>query len=107
MDLVGRGGDESEVWNLILHCVRVIFSELHDVRAVWRGPFPVGKIGSILWTYLQAHEKIQRFFQDVFLVDPSLSHILNLHLQDNVVMESRFNDTVTSVEAMRDKMADM
>ena len=70
--------------------MRAIFRELHIARVAGRGPFPNGKAGPIVWACLQAQIRMNEFLENGFAADPKLSHILNIHLQDNAVMKSTF-----------------
>ena len=90
-DLTGRGGESNDTWGLISHCVRAIFRELHNCRVTGRGPFPSGKSGPIVWACLQSHLRMREFVDNGFSADAKLSHILNIHLQDNAVMKTTFN----------------
>jgi hypothetical protein len=57
-----------------------------------------GKASSILWGTLQAHRVMREMLLDGFSGFPKLSHVLNLHLQDNTVPRSKF-------EALEEKVA--
>mmetsp|Transcript_3766 Transcript_3766/g.5135 ORF Transcript_3766/g.5135 Transcript_3766/m.5135 type:complete len:277 (+) Transcript_3766:1972-2802(+) len=96
-DLMGRAGDvdeatEAAIWKLISHCIRTIFKELHVCRLPGRGPFlsQDHRAGCVLWGCLQAHLRMQTFVSQGFSADSKLSHVLNLHLQDNAVMQGEF-----------------
>ena len=100
-DLVGQGADSKDAWKLLSHCIRTVFKELHKARMAGRGPFIGDKCGAIVWGQMQAHKRMNEFTDNGFSADPTLSHILNLHLQDNAVMQSSFSklkDKVTNLE---------
>jgi hypothetical protein len=85
------GTSEKECWGLISHCVRTVFSVLGMARSPGHGPHLEGtKAPSILWGTLQAHRVMREMLLDGFSGFPKLSHVLNLHLQDNTVPRSRF-----------------
>jgi hypothetical protein len=88
-DLVGRGGDPHDTWKLISQSVQAIFAELHTGRISGRGPFlPGERPAGIAWGCLQAYKRMKEFTKHKFSADTRISHILNLHLQDNDVMKS-------------------
>ena len=88
LQLVGRGGNPEEVWKLLCQSVRAVFRALHVKRAPGRGPFIPGEEAACrLWGCLQAYKRMQEFKKNLFAADPELSHILNMHLQDNAVMK--------------------
>ena len=98
-DLVGRGSEEVQAWQLISHCVRAIFSELHQARLPGRGPYhPTEKASSVVWGCLQGILKMREFMNKGFTSHPFLSHILNMHLRDNVVSRLLHNDLVKKVK---------
>jgi hypothetical protein len=85
------GTSDKECWGLVSHCVRTIFSVLGTARSPGLGPYPEGtKATSILWGTLQAHRVMRDMLLDGFAGYPKLSHVLNLHLQDNMVPRSKF-----------------
>jgi hypothetical protein len=92
-DLVGRGGSKEDCWRLISHCVRAIFSDLHAARIAGRGPFMTSdrQLG-VVWGCLQAHRVMSEYVDADFASHPRCSHILNLHLQDNALMKTEFNE---------------
>jgi hypothetical protein len=90
-DLTNRGADTKDAWQLISHGVRTIFADLHQARVSGRGPFPPGeKSTSIVWGALRGLGKMREFSEARFSAHPRLSHILNLHLQNNAVMKVHF-----------------
>jgi hypothetical protein len=87
------GTSDKECWGLISHCVRTIFSVLGTARSPGSGTFAEGaKASSILWGTLQAHRVMRDLISDNFAGHPKLSHVLNLHLQDNMVPKSQFEE---------------
>ena len=91
-DLEGRGGGRENVWRLISHCIRTIWRELHKSRVAGRSPNTQNHPGWIIWAMLRAHKRMNEFVENGFSADPKLSHILNLHLQNNAVMKTSFLD---------------
>jgi hypothetical protein len=90
--LTGRGNkgdDEQETIQHMSHAIRTICEMLHAARAPGRGPFRPGEKGvKIVWGTLQALVVMQELRMANFSAHPALSHILNLHLQDNAVTKS-------------------
>jgi hypothetical protein len=69
--------------------VRAIFAELHVAWIAGRGPFLASeRPAGIAWGCLQAFKRMKDFTKHKFSADLKISHILNLHLQDNAVMRS-------------------
>jgi hypothetical protein len=88
-DLVGRGGNPEDTWKLISQSIRAIFAKLHAARIAGRGIFiPGERPAGIAWGCLQAYKHMKVFTKHKFSADLKISHILNLHLQDNAVMRS-------------------
>jgi len=57
----------------------------------------------VLWGSLQAHIRMQQFTSQGLSANSKLSHVLNLHLQDNAVMQPEFTklkEKVTEVEKL-------
>jgi hypothetical protein len=85
-DLLGQGGSEKECWEYVCHCVREIFSCLHEARLPGRGFLTVDERPvAILWGSLQAHKKMEELTKKQFSAHPLLSHVLNLHLRQHSV----------------------
>jgi hypothetical protein len=85
---------EKEAWALISHCVRVVFKLLRDARSSgsrWTPEAPDGDV-QLIWAQLQCHRVMNDLRGTGFGAHPALSHVLNLHLQDNVVSRSRFEE---------------
>jgi hypothetical protein len=83
---------EKEAWALIAHCVRVIFKLLRDARSSglrWTPEAPEGDV-QLVWAQLQCHRAMAGLQGVGFSAHPALSHVLNLHLQDNVASRSKF-----------------
>jgi ubiquinone biosynthesis protein UbiJ len=66
------------------------------------------KGGRIFWGTLQALTVMRKLREANFLAHPALSHILNLHLQDNlvskadmVVMEKKLKTVLDEVKALK------
>jgi hypothetical protein len=82
---------EKEAWSLISHCVRVIFKLLRDARASGARWTVETRDAQLVWAQFQCHrlmEELRLLAQ--FSSHPALSHVLNLHLQDNVVSRSKY-----------------
>jgi hypothetical protein len=85
-DLLGQGGSEKECWEYVCHCVREIFSALHEARLPGRGLLTADERPvSVLWGALQAHKKMDELTKKQFSAHPLLSHVLNLHLRQHSV----------------------
>jgi hypothetical protein len=95
-DLTGRGGSKEHSWKLISHCVRAIFSDLHDARIAGRGIYNKGAEtrAGLVWGSLQGLKRMREYLAVGFSAHPKLSHILNLHLQDNALMKHVFETYV-------------
>jgi hypothetical protein len=109
-DLVNRGGSTKEAWAYVSHCVRAVFALLYKARAPGRGPFldDSRKHAGMVWGALQCHRVCRELLEANFAGHPTLSHILNLHLRDNAVMNSsmaevtkRIEDLDTLIKAVR------
>jgi hypothetical protein len=82
---------------------------LHASRAPGRGPFGQGEMGTkLFWGTLQALGVMRELRSANFSAHPALSHILNLHLQDNAVtkaemhaMEKRLKTTSDDLKALK------
>jgi hypothetical protein len=99
------GTSEKECWGLISHCVRTVFSELGMARSPGNGPHLEGtKAPSILWGTLQAHRVMRDILSGGFSGYPKLSHVLNLHLQDNTVPRSMFEALQDDVKKANEKI---
>ena len=100
LQLVGRGGNPEEVWRLLCQSVRAVFRALHVKRSSGRGPFVPGEEAACrLWGCLQAYKRMLEFKDNLFAADPELSHILNIHLQDNAVMKKDLEKINKQIEA--------
>jgi hypothetical protein len=100
-DFTGRGGSRDHSGMLILHCVRAIFSDLHDARIAGRGGVYArgpAAVAAIVWGLLQGLKKMREYQRLSFSAHPRLSHIINLHLQDNALMKHVFYEHVQDVE---------
>jgi hypothetical protein len=101
-DLLNRGGTGKECWQLISHCVRAIFSDLHEARSPGRGPFgPGDREAGATWGFLQAHRKMKAFRIRGFSASPTLSHILNIHLRDHAITAAKFEVLMKEVATVR------
>jgi hypothetical protein len=91
-DMGNKGGDEQETIQHMSHAIRTICEMLHAARAPGRGPFRPGEKGvKICWGALQALQALgvmRELRMANFSAHPALSHIPNLHLQDNAVTKS-------------------
>jgi hypothetical protein len=83
---------EKEAWSLIAHCVRVVFKLLRDARSSGSRWTPEAGDGDVqlVWAQLQCHRVMHELRAAGFSAHPALSHVLNLHLQDNVASRSKF-----------------
>ena len=81
---------EKEAWALLSHCVRVVFKLLRDARASGARWTPGTSDEQLVWAQMQCHRVMDDIRSIGFGAHPALSHVLNLHLQDNVVSRSRF-----------------
>jgi hypothetical protein len=81
---------EKEAWALISHCVRVVFKLLRDARSSGARWTPGTSDEQLVWAQLQCHRVMAELRAVGFGAHPALSHVLNLHLQDNVVSRSKF-----------------
>jgi hypothetical protein len=89
--LVARGGTKEACWGLICHRVRAIFWDLHKARIAGRGSFlGSDRASGIMWGSLQAHRLMQEYLMSDFSAHPKCSHILNIHLHDNVLMKADY-----------------
>jgi hypothetical protein len=102
LELLKRGGSETECWGLISHCVRAVFEDLHEARMPGRGPHmtPADRAASSAWGCFQAQLKMQEFEKMGFGAHPTLSYILNIHLRDHTVSRATFDLLVTRLEAV-------
>ena len=50
-----------------------------------------------MWAYLQAHLRMREILESDFSADSKLSPILNIHLQDNTVMNTSFQSLFDKV----------
>ena len=91
---------EKEAWSLISHCVRVIFKLLRDARAGGARWTPETRDVQLVWAQIQCHRVMSKLRLAQFSAHPALSHVLNLHLQDNVVSRSKY-------EAMEKRMLEI
>jgi hypothetical protein len=66
------------------------FSVIGTARSPGRGRHPNGSKATIIWGTLQAHSVMRDMLSDGLAAYPKLSHVLKLHLQDNMVPKSRF-----------------
>jgi hypothetical protein len=81
---------EKEAWSLVLHCVRVIFKLLRDARASGTRYTMETRDVQLVWAQFQCHRLMEELRLAQFSAHPALSHVLNLHLQDNVVSWSKY-----------------
>ena len=81
---------EKEAWSLISHCVRVIFKLLRDARASGARWTEATRDAQLVWAQFQCHRVMEELRLAQFSSHPALSHVLNLHLQDNVVSRSKY-----------------
>jgi hypothetical protein len=108
-DRANKGDDEAETLQHMSHAVRTICEMLHAARAPGRGPYPPGEKGArIFWGTLQALTVMRKLREANFSSHPALSHILNLHLQDNSVskadmagMEKKLKAVLDEVKALK------
>ncbi|KAI2492591.1 hypothetical protein MHU86_21975 [Fragilaria crotonensis] len=102
LELLKRGGSETECWGLISHCVRAVFEDLHEARMPGRGPHmtTADRAASSAWGCFQAQLKMQEFEKMGFGAHPTLSYILNIHLRDHTVSRATFDRLVTRLEAV-------
>jgi hypothetical protein len=108
-DRANKGDDEGETLQHMSHAVRTICEMLHAAHAPGRGPYPPGEKGArIFWGTLQALTVMRKLREANFSAHPALSHILNLHLQDNavskadmVVMENKLKAVLEEVKALK------
>jgi hypothetical protein len=108
-DRGNKGDDEQETIQHMAHAIRTICEMLHAARAPGRGPFRPGEKGvKIFWGTLQALGVMRELRMAKFSAHPALSHILNLHLQDNALtksemtsMERRLKSVIEEVKALK------
>jgi hypothetical protein len=81
---------EKEAWALISHCVRVVFKLLRDARSSGARWTPGTSDKQLVWAQLQCHRVMGELRAVGFGAHTALSHVLNLHLQDNVMLRSKF-----------------
>jgi hypothetical protein len=104
-DQGNKGGDEQETIQHMLHAIRTICNMLHAARAPRRGPFRPGEKGvKIFWGMLQALVVMRELRMANFSALPALSHILNLHLQDNTVTKSEMTAMENKLKGVVDKL---
>jgi hypothetical protein len=101
-DLVNGGGSGKEAWAYVSHCVRAIFVMLYKARAPGRGPFldESKRQAGMVWGALQCLNVCRALLEANFSGHPTLSHILNLHLRDNAVMNSTLEVLTKRVDSM-------
>jgi hypothetical protein len=81
---------EKEAWSLISHCVRVILKLLRDLRSSGARWTVETREAQMVWAQFQYHRLMEELRLAQFSAHPALSHVLNLHLQDNVVSRYRY-----------------
>ena len=81
---------EAEAWSLISHCVRVVFKLLRDARSSGARWTTETRDVKLVWAQMQCHRVMEELRVAQFSAHPALSHVLNLHLQDNVVSRSKY-----------------
>jgi hypothetical protein len=81
---------EKEAWPLISHCVWVIFKLLRDLWSSGARWTVETWDAQMVWAHFQCHRLMEELRLAQFSAHPALSHVLNLHLQDNVVSNSRY-----------------
>jgi hypothetical protein len=79
---------EKEAWSLISHFVRVIFKLLRDSGSSGARWTAETRDAQMVWAQFQRHRLMEELWMAQFSAHPALSHVLNLHLQDNVVSRS-------------------
>jgi uncharacterized membrane protein YgcG len=103
---------EREAWSLISHCVRVVFKLLRDVRSGGARWTVDTRDVQLVWAQIQCHRVMAELRHAHFSAHPALSHVLNLHLQDNVVSRSKYEGLekrmleVEKIAAAAKKVAD-
>lgn len=90
--LIYTMASEKEAWALIAHCVCIIFKLLQDACSSGSQWTPEALYGDVrlVWAQLQCHRVRSDLQGVVFGAHPALSHVLNLHLQDNIASCSKF-----------------
>jgi hypothetical protein len=104
-DRANKGDDEGETLQHMSHVLRTMMEMLHAARAPGRGPYPPGKKGArIFWGTLQAVTVMRKLREANLSAHPALSHILNLHLQDNSVTKSEMAGMEKRLKAILDEV---
>jgi hypothetical protein len=81
---------EKETWSLISHCVRVVFQLLRDAHSSGLWYTAETRDAQLVWAQIQCHQVMDALRLAQFSAHPPLSHVLNLHLHNNVVSQSKY-----------------
>ena len=102
-DSKNKGANDAETWKHISHTVCEVCKILQDVRRAGRGhqTNDAERATGAFWGQVQAHQEMVQFTQRSLVADPRLSHILNLHLQDNAVMQSELTKAYDVIKGMQ------
>jgi hypothetical protein len=104
-DRGNKGDDEQETIQHMSHAIRTICEMLHAAQAPGRGPFRPGEKGvKIFGGTLQALVVMRELRMSNFSAHPALSHILNLHLQDNAVTKSEMAAMEKKLKGVMDEL---
>ena len=93
---VANGRAPGPLWTYISHCVREIFNRLHNSRRA--GRIPNASACDLAWGFLQGVKLADEFVVERFSGHVILSHVLNLHLQDNALMKTEYSKKMAGME---------
>jgi hypothetical protein len=103
-----KGDNEQQTIKHVSHAVRTVMDMLHAAQGPGRGPFGPGEMpGKLLWGTLQEIGVMRELREANFSAHPALSHILNLHLQDNVVTKAEMGEIREKLKSVLDEVTKM
>jgi hypothetical protein len=107
-DRANKGDNKQEMIKHVSHAVHTVMGMLHAARGPGRGAFGPGEMpGKLLWGTLQAIGVMRELREANFSSHPALSHILNLHLQENVVTKAEMGEMREKLKSVLDEVTKM
>jgi len=91
------------LWGYISHCVRALFKSLQAARISGQKPNP--DAADCVWGYFQGLKLANEVNAAGFSGHQVLSHVLNLHLQDQAVMKDALDEKLKTLEKRMDTAA--